>query len=105
MAHYILTPNTRVSMKEIAIYTQNKWGKQQRDKYLKALRDRFEDLASNPEKGKHRTKLHPHLRSYVEGRHVIYYLPNEDYIVIVGVLHERMDPSRRVHMMTLDTGE
>jgi toxin ParE1/3/4 len=87
-----LTHDAKASLRHIALYTQQKWGVKQRQTYLKALDKCFHDLAIAPTKGKLRSEIHHHMRSYPQGSHVIYYLVQESTIVIVDILHKRMDP-------------
>lgn len=96
MSGFRLTPAALESLRGIGRYTKEKWGAAQRDLYLRALDVRFHDLAENPEKGKIREELAQGLRSFPEGRHVIYYLVAKRYIVIVDILHERMDSKARL---------
>ncbi len=96
MAAFRLTPAARYSLKQIAVHTQKKWGAKQQKKYIKALDACFHDLAATPKKGIARIDIHPELRSYPCGKHIIYYLPGKKHIRIVHILHMRMDP--RTHI-------
>ena len=49
MRNYRVTPRARDDINDIGRYTQQKWGKLQRNKYLKQLEQRFDWLAENPE--------------------------------------------------------
>ena len=59
------------------------------------LLDRFDrallTLCDNPQIGRARPKLAPHLRSYPVGKHVVYYRPIERGIEIVRVLSGYLD--------------
>lgn len=57
MTNYWVTLRARDDLKNIARYTQHKWGKLQRNKYLKQLEARFEWLAENPLLGKSRADI------------------------------------------------
>ena len=89
--HYRVTPRARDDLINIARYTEITWGKQQRNRYLKALEKRFEWLAENPLLGKERTDLHQGYYSFPQGQHVIFYLAGQNVIDIIGVLHQEMD--------------
>ena len=52
MPSFTLTSMAKADLKEIAIYTQDKWGRGQRDEYLTMLDACFHQLAANPLKGK-----------------------------------------------------
>lgn len=86
-----LTPAARKQLKHIAAHTQQQWGKQQRDRYLKQLYTRFNQLAAKPQLGKARDEILQGLRSAHEGSHIIYFTVIAGGIAIIGVLHRRMD--------------
>ncbi|WP_205422636.1 type II toxin-antitoxin system RelE/ParE family toxin [Seongchinamella sediminis] len=44
-------------MKNIGRYTEQQWGKRQRNTCLRALEKRFGWLAEDPQLGKHRTRM------------------------------------------------
>ena len=52
MPGYTLTNKAMADLKEIARYTQNQWGREQRDTYLTMLDACFHQLSVNPLKGK-----------------------------------------------------
>ncbi len=93
MARFRLTSGAKVSMRSIGRYTQKMWGETQRKKYLGTLDKRFRSLALHPGKGRTRDELREELRSYREGHHVIFYLTGKKEIIIIDILHERMEPS------------
>lgn len=61
----------------------------------------MQGLLSFPMMGVAQDWLHPGLRRVGEGSHSIYYLPTAETVVIVRVLHERMDVTRA--QMTLQS--
>jgi len=95
MSLFRLTEEALLNLEAIGEYTEEKWGTAQRDKYLDALDLRFRDLAKHPLKGLSREQLQRGLRSYHEGKHIIFYLAKEHGygIIITGILHESMEPS------------
>lgn len=90
---FILTPNAKITMREIGRYTQKQWGRAQRVKYLAMIDRRFVALAEDPAMGRQRTDIGRNVRSYSEGRHVIFYRVEKRGIVILDILHDAMDPS------------
>ncbi len=94
MGVFQLTPDAKASVMQIARYTQKTWGIRQRNSYLKLIDDCFQVLAEAPMQGKARPEIHHILRSYPVGKHIVFYIIKQDYIVIVNVLHERMDTMR-----------
>lgn len=83
-------------MAAIGRYTQQQWGKQQRKRYLQALDKQFHALAKTPGKGHKRDDIAAGLRSFPQGEHIIFYLRRSKDIVIVDILHRRMDPLHHI---------
>ncbi len=97
MPGFHLTQAAKTDLKDIGRYTQNKWGRAQRDKYLAMLDGCFQDLADEPLKGRDCSDIRDGYRKYSAGRHVIFYhqIPI-DTIEIVRILHDRMDVERHL---------
>lgn len=96
MAQFRLTLAALSSLESIGNYTEATWGVKQRDTYLSALDKRFHDLARSPSVGRTRDELGSGLRSFQQGKHIIFYRSLRHEIVIVDILHERMDPGPRL---------
>ena len=92
MPNFSLTEAAKSDLKRIARFTQKRWGREQRNHYLKTLNDCFRQLSSNPNMGKVCGEIRPGYHKFLTGSHVVYYRskPNEQ-IEIVRVLHENMD--------------
>ena len=52
MKSFTLTRKARADIKSISIYTQKRWGKEQRKLFAKQFDEAFHMLAENPEVGK-----------------------------------------------------
>ncbi|WP_049630152.1 type II toxin-antitoxin system RelE/ParE family toxin [Cellvibrio sp. pealriver] len=91
MTNYRVTPRAKDDLKSIGRYTEQKWGKLQRNKYLKQLEQRFEWLAENPLLGKSRLELCNGIYSFPQAEHVVFYRCNAGMVEIIGVLHQEMD--------------
>lgn len=95
MATFQLTRKAVADLKDIGRYTQSRWGREQRNKYLGELNESFLALARDPAKGKDSGHIRQGYRRYFVGRHVIYYrYLAAGRIEIVRILHDRMDPDR-----------
>lgn len=88
---YRLTLRAVDDLKSIGHYTLVKWGRKQRDKYLRELDARFTLLAENPGMGKHRPEVAGGYHSFPQGSHVVFYLVREDFIDIIGIPHKHVD--------------
>ena len=51
MQGFVFTRKARDDLKAIGRYTQETWGREQRNRYLNLIDDAFHDLAVNPMKG------------------------------------------------------
>jgi toxin ParE1/3/4 len=87
----------KADLKEIARFTQNRWGREQRNLYLQMLDVSFQQLAANPLKGKDCNDIRIGYRKLNAGSHVIFYRQIlTDTIEIVRVLHGHMDIETRL---------
>ena len=91
MAKYRVTPRAEEDLKSIGRYTQQHWGRAQRNAYLKNLENRFTWLAENPTHGRHRTDITEGYYSFPEGQHIVFYLRSQNSIDIIGIPHKDMD--------------
>ena len=92
MAIFTLTEVAKSDLKNIARFTQKRWGLEQRNKYLKTLDDCFHQLASNPATGRACNEIKVGYYKFPTGSHMIFYRKKTDLkIQIVRVLHESMD--------------
>lgn len=88
---YRITPRARDDLIAIGRYTTSRWGRRQRDVYLKSIEQRFVWLAENPARGRHRPEIKDGYYCYKQGSHVIFYIIRGEKIDIIGVPHQRMD--------------
>ena len=90
-----VTAKARNDLLEIGRYTESRWGRSQRNHYLKQMDEAFNLIGGSPKIGKDRSHVLAGYRSFQQGSHVIYYQESET-IDIVRVLHERMDVKRHI---------
>lgn len=96
MAEVRLTPAAELDLEGIWKYTAQKWGLEQAGRYTDTLSDAFTVLAADPARGKACDYIRAGYRCCHVERHVIYFR-HEDYgVLIVRVLHERMDQLRHL---------
>lgn len=92
MHPYLLTIAARKDLIDIGRFTTKKWGKRQRDKYLKQLDDAFKLLARQPEIGRDADDIKPAYKKFNQGSHIIFYRTGtESKIVVIRILHNSMD--------------
>ena len=92
MPVFTLTEKAKADLKDIARFTQKRWGREQRNKYLELLDGSFHKLAGNPLIGRDCSDVKTGYRKFPTGSHVIYFRSRSaTEIEIVRVLHESMD--------------
>jgi len=95
MGSFSLTNAAKADLRNIAKFTEERWGREQRKHYLKGMDDTFRRLADSSALGVSCEYIAPDLRKHPFQSHVIYYdIASTTEIVIVRVLHKRMDVSQ-----------
>ncbi|MDE0201616.1 MAG: type II toxin-antitoxin system RelE/ParE family toxin [Rhodospirillaceae bacterium] len=94
MAGYRLTQKATDDLNAIYEYTTVNFGLEQAQNYLSGLHGRFEELATHPVLGRNAEPLAPGLRRYPYRSHVVFYVPEDQGVLIVRILHESMEPRR-----------
>jgi toxin ParE1/3/4 len=92
----VVLPKAQADIIDIAAYTLANWGERQMARYIDSLHERFVDLASHPEMGRRRDEIRRGYRSIVHGSHIVFYRLTRRELVIVRVLHGRMNPERHI---------
>ena len=91
-----------IDLKNIADYTSKEWGELQKNAYLALFKQSFISLSQN--QGSNKTSLlikdRKHidmgLWSYGVKKHVVYFRETEHELLIVRILHARMDPEKHL---------
>jgi toxin ParE1/3/4 len=79
-------------LRSIAIFTEKRWGKIQRNLYIKQLDDTFHLLGETPELGVQCSHIRDGFRKFPQGSHIIFYKQGTNSkILIVRILHKSMD--------------
>ena len=96
MRRVLLSPRAEADIVDIAAHTLANWGERQMARYVGGLDHRLGVLAAHPESGRRRTEIGSDYRSAVYGSHVIFYRVRTADILVVRVLHARMNPDRHL---------
>ena len=94
MARYRFSRRAEADLRSIGAHTLRTWSADQAIRYVTELRTCCQMLAENPEAGRACDDIRRGLRRMEHGRHVIFYRPDADGILICRVLHQRMLPRR-----------
>jgi len=81
---------------DVWIYTHDRWGEAQAERYFDELETGINRLTRNPELGRPCDQLRDGYRALRINRHIVFYTVDAVAIRIVRVLHDRMDPARRL---------
>jgi toxin ParE1/3/4 len=95
MPAYKFSRRAEADLEVIIRYTLDNWGAKQASSYIDGLEKRAQSLADAPNLGKGYGDLAIGLRGFgfVYQSHVIYYLEAKHGVMIVRVVHQRMNPS------------
>lgn len=94
MAKYHLSHRAVSDLESIAKYTIKHFGMMQARLYRDGLESCLAQLADNPEIGQSAEQLASGLKQFRFQSHTIFYLHKVDGLLIVRVLHSRMDVPR-----------
>ena len=93
----------RADLASIRRYSTRTWGREQTTKYMNTLRDTPKGLVRGTAVARVRDDLRPGIQMATSGRHCIFFEVDEGRILIVRVLHDKMDYHR--HLGTADVPE
>ena len=96
MAGFFLSGKAKADVKEIGRYTQQRWGVEQRNRYLGELDACFQKIGANPTLGNSAEAIRAGYRRIRKGSHVVLFRKAENEVEIVRVLHERMLPGKHL---------
>ena len=91
MPAYRLTNKALEDLRSIARYTEQIWGREQRNKYLSKLDASFQMLVNEPELGRACDEIRQGYRKHHVGRHLVFYRLIATRIEIIRILHDSMD--------------
>jgi toxin ParE1/3/4 len=89
-----LTKKARSDFDEILLYTIDTWGEEQAERYRTLLLHGLDLIAQKPGVGRPCDRLASGLRRFEQGKHVIFYKPDGNGILVSRILHQRMLPGR-----------
>jgi len=96
MREVLLRPRAYADLEGIWRYTEDQWGREQANRYLRQLDERILGLAAAPGHGKSREKIRAGNYSIHVGRHLVFYTFTEETVGIERVLHDQMDAERHL---------
>lgn len=91
MSGYVFAPAAHDDLVSIYLYTFERWNRDQADIYAARIIERCEQLAAGTLKGKRMPELSGRYLKASVGSHFIVCRHEGDNLVIVRILHQRMD--------------
>ena len=92
MANYRFTNDAVKDLEQIWSFTKQKWCVEQADRYYALIIDEIEFISLNPHLGRFVDHVKEGYRSTKVKSHLVFYKQQEDdKIVTVRILHQRMD--------------
>ena len=96
MANYNLSKKGLNDLHGIWFFGAERWGVEQADNYTLKIDEMCEFLFENRGLGRDRSEIFKGLKSYPVGSHSIYYIEQGSNILVVRILHQRMDYERQL---------
>ncbi|GAB2454554.1 type II toxin-antitoxin system RelE/ParE family toxin [Nocardia tengchongensis] len=96
MSRYLLSPAAAADIDEIWDYTHDRWDADQADEYIREIQRAIERAAAHPHIGRSCDDIRPGYFKIAAGSHVAFYRVTADAIIIVRILHQRMDVDRHL---------
>jgi len=96
MTAFALSRKARADLGEIWRYSRDNWSVAQADRYASAIRDAIIAAAREPERGRSCAPAAPDYFRVAAGSHFVFYRMEPDRIVVVRILHQRMDFMRHL---------
>jgi toxin ParE1/3/4 len=93
---YVLSRGAESDLDEIWDYSAERWGSDQANRYVGALRESIERVALDPSRGRSVSVKGKSYRQYRSGSHVIFYRETNRGVQIVRVLHQNMEYVRHL---------
>jgi toxin ParE1/3/4 len=88
----IISLRAQADIEEIWEYTAERWSDRQAEAYLRLINAAVDTVTVNPEAGRsYHDDLRPGYRKYLVGSHVLFYRVTNTDVVVVRILHQRMD--------------
>ena len=96
MTAYTLSPLAQADIAGIWDYTEARWGAAQAERYVRELQCAIERAAGDPDAGRPCDDIRPGYRRISAGAHVLFFRRVDDQVIIMRVLHGRMDFERHL---------
>ena len=93
---FVVSPRAQADLDDIWDYTVEQWGVRRAEIYARLIMAAVDAVAADPHVGRACDDVRPGYRKYPVGSHVLFYRVVDEEIVVVRILHRRMDVERRL---------
>ncbi len=100
---YRLTRSAERDLHEVWLYTLETWGEEQGDRYVSGLKGCLMKIERNPAIGKLVNEIGASLRMFRCQHHYMFYVLQNKTVIVVGILHEKMDLLQRLQERIQDS--
>ncbi|SET67831.1 type II toxin-antitoxin system RelE/ParE family toxin [Thalassotalea agarivorans] len=91
---FLLSNKAKNDLGNIALFSYHRWGKEQRNIYIRQFDEAFGLLAKNPSIGIPCNNIQKDFYKFPQGSHLIFYkLIDKNSIHIIRILHKSVDVS------------
>ncbi len=85
------THRANTDLREIWQFTARRWNIDQADSYIGQILETCNSLAMGQLDGRDARNVQSGLRKQATGSHVVYFQESPDYILVIRILHKRME--------------
>lgn len=93
---FVISKKAVSDLKEIWLYTIEKWSIEQADRYYNLIFDEINYICKNVTAGKSMEHVRKGYRASKVKSHLIFYRVLNDTVEVIRILHERMDIENRL---------
>jgi toxin ParE1/3/4 len=90
------TPRARRDIEEIWDYSFNHFGAEHAEAYIRDLQRAAQAIAQDPRRGRACDDIRAGYRKFLVGSHVLFFRVTEERVIVVRILHQRMDFERHL---------
>ncbi len=92
----LFTPQAQRDLDEIWRYSAKEWSDERADHYIRALIATCETVAQRPDIARRRDDVKLGYRAALSGSHIIFFKISGPSLIVVRILHQRMDVIRHM---------
>lgn len=96
----VLLPEARNDLRDVLLFTERRWGREQRHVYRQRLSAVLHQLATFPNLGRLRQEFGPATFSFPVEQHIVFYRFTASQLIVIRILHVRRDAESEVTTTT-----